>query len=319
MLSSTKVVVFVDHSAIVGIAAATSLATSATDKLNPRIIRAAQYLSLYDLDIRHWPGRLHIIPDALSRLPAKNDSPSDTDVLEDVFSYLTTTVELSPAWRRELISAYNTDDFWSKVAATAGAEPSPGMPFILKDELLFFVDPLDGRERLCIPQTLEGDLFEQFYDRQDHQGGHRAHQAIAACYYVKNLARRLRLYISHCLPCQLIQTRRIRPYGELQPIQTPPIPFHTMCFDLVTALPEYDGYNAMMPVTDHFSKAVDAIPGRDDWTAEQWADGMYPVFLRWGIPQKSISDRDPKWLSALFCAAFKRQGTHMLFTTAYNP
>ena len=323
--SSNQFIVFVDHASIVGIVKSSSLTTSSTDKLNPRLVRAAQYLSLYDLDIRHWPGRYYHIPDAISRLPAES-KPSETDILEDVFTYNVTTIELAPQFKHELKAAYRTDKFWSdKLAliAESGDEPRPGIPFILDNGLIYHIDDLDRLRRLVIPKALEGDVFALHHDHAGHAGRHRAYHDICSSYYIRNLSRRLQNYIDRCIPCQLNQTKRHKPYGKLQPIQTPPIPFHTLSFDLIVGLPEFEvngiKYDALMTVTDHFTKAVELIPGRSDWTSEQWAEAMYPMFRRWGIPRATISDRDPKWLSTFFQAIFRRQGTVMLLTTAYHP
>ena len=41
-------------------------------RINVRLIIASQFLSQFRLDIRHNPGKEHIIPDALSRLASAN-------------------------------------------------------------------------------------------------------------------------------------------------------------------------------------------------------------------------------------------------------
>jgi len=61
-------IVQTDHSATPSIIRQVKLTTSSTDKLNLRLIRASQYLSQFELDIRYKPGKTHIVPDALSRL-----------------------------------------------------------------------------------------------------------------------------------------------------------------------------------------------------------------------------------------------------------
>lgn len=63
-------VVFTDHLANPSIANQTKLTSSSTDKLNLRLVRASTYLSQFQLDVRYRPGKQHIIPNALSRLPA---------------------------------------------------------------------------------------------------------------------------------------------------------------------------------------------------------------------------------------------------------
>lgn len=319
--SRAPVIIFSDHSATVGIAKSTSLTSSSTDKLNPRLIRAAQYLSLFEIEIRYWPGRLHVIPDALSRLPTQDDSAPNDDTLEEIYTFNVLTVELDKKFKDTLINSYHADKYWSRISALVGNadSPRPGVPFKLRNKLLHYVNPTDGRERLCIPKALEGDIFRIHHDERDHAGIFRAYQSISAGFFIRHLSRRLRIYIAHCMVCQLNRTLRHKPFGELQPIQTPPIPFHTMCFDIVTGLPEVQGFNAMMSMTCHCSKAAKLFPGRDDYTSEQWAEVTYIGFLEWGIPKASISDRDPKFMSEIFRGIFRRQGTFMMVTTAYHP
>jgi hypothetical protein len=72
MIQSSKstVIVLTDHGATKGIYDRTSLNTADVTKANMRLVHASVYLSQFDLDIRHYPGRLNIVPDALSRLDA---------------------------------------------------------------------------------------------------------------------------------------------------------------------------------------------------------------------------------------------------------
>ena len=60
-----------------------------TDQANRRLINASIYLSAYPLDVYHLPGRLNLVPDALSRLPAMGDSKTwkldQEPVLDDIW------------------------------------------------------------------------------------------------------------------------------------------------------------------------------------------------------------------------------------------
>lgn len=71
LIESTKallVVIYTDYSAAVLISRQTTLITSSTDKLNLRLVRASQYLSSFNLAVRHKAGKSNIVPDTLSRL-----------------------------------------------------------------------------------------------------------------------------------------------------------------------------------------------------------------------------------------------------------
>ncbi|KAK1827297.1 hypothetical protein QBC39DRAFT_362008 [Podospora conica] len=41
--------------------------------MNVRLVRALEYISNFDIQILHKPGRFHTIPDALSRLLSGNN------------------------------------------------------------------------------------------------------------------------------------------------------------------------------------------------------------------------------------------------------
>ncbi|KAK3296668.1 uncharacterized protein B0H64DRAFT_390060 [Chaetomium fimeti] len=82
-------------------------------------------------------------------------------------------------------------------------------------------------------------------------------------------------YVRHCPECQENATNRQPPLGELNPIDTPPIPGHTITIDFVTAVPVVDhseiwatppgGFDSFMSVSGKFDKRTIIIPGRSDW------------------------------------------------------
>ena len=76
------------------------------------------------------------------------------------------------------------------------------------------------------------------------------------------------------------------------PISTPAKPFHTITIDIVTSLPEVQNCNAMLAITDKFSKWITAVPGRHDFTVEEWAESFLNTITDWGIPATIISDYD---------------------------
>lgn len=76
-----------DYTSTAGIVRQTALTSSATDKLNNRLIRALLYLSQYkNLKICYVLGRKHIVLDALLRLLAYrgHEYRQSEDVLDDL-------------------------------------------------------------------------------------------------------------------------------------------------------------------------------------------------------------------------------------------
>ena len=132
----------------------------------------------------------------------------------------------------------------------------------------------------------------------------------------------MRDFIKECPECKIFQTRRHAPYGSLQPIDAPPTPFHTISIDFILALPlTADGLDCVLSVTCKLSKRITLIPGKNTWTAKQWADALIERLwiANWGMPKVIISDRDRKFLSGLWTQLFKRLGASLIYSAAYHP
>jgi hypothetical protein len=86
---SEKVFVFTDHQATKDIAKQTNFRHSTPHRQNLRLVRASLYLSQFpQIQVFHIPGRLNIIPDALSRLQAIGDSTIEDASEEDIYDTL---------------------------------------------------------------------------------------------------------------------------------------------------------------------------------------------------------------------------------------
>lgn len=134
--------------------------------------------------------------------------------------------------------------------------------------MLYIIDPIDKHPRLCIPSNCHKMFFETAHDKNTHAGFHKAYSELRQNYYIKNLSRSLRSYISSCPFCQQNNTLRHRPYGKLQPTEAPESPIQMVTLDLITKLPEskLDGisYDSMMTITDKLTKMVTLIIGREN-------------------------------------------------------
>jgi hypothetical protein len=111
-----------------------------------------------------------------------------------------------------------------------------------------------------------------------------------------------------------------KPYGTLMPIPVPTRQLSTLCVDFVTGLPESkEGNNAIMVATDQLTKWIKVIPGRDTWSGEDWARAYYlDGYEDMGLPEKMISDRDPKFTSAYWTELCSITNTRLAFTTSYH-
>ena len=112
-------IVYTDHATIVSIARQTNLTTTtATNQLNLRIIWASEYLQQFNLNVRHKPGKTHIIPNALSHLASCKEAARSTvkgklDALaatvQEIWANLVTLIELSNSSMEELKTNYKNN------------------------------------------------------------------------------------------------------------------------------------------------------------------------------------------------------------------
>ena len=290
-----------------------------------------------------------MVPDALSRLQAQADMPAaeKADILDclygvtvplnaaernallpEVFGYHATLVEMSDDFKKRLVEAYTKDKQWKK-ALEVLKEDNENLPEgfrFRRREGLIYLTGEEGRERLCIPEALQQEVFRMAHDSNFHGGYHRTYDRIAPSIFIKNLSKHLRIYIAHCPSCQLNQTRRHPTYGELHPIATPSIPFHTVAIDFIVALPACNApacndYDALMTVTCKSTKRSLLIPGGETWNAGDWANAFITSLVGhdWGIPSAIISDRDSKFMGSFWRAIFQKMGVELLTSTAWHP
>ena len=75
--------------------------------------------------------------------------------------------------------------------------------------------------------------------------------------------------------------------------------FETIALDFITKLPESQGFDSILTITDHdCTKMLRFIPCREEINAEETA-ALYAkhLFPSHGIPSKIISDGDPRFTS----------------------
>lgn len=145
----------------------------------------------------------------------------------------------------------------------------------LYNRLIFYIDKVIGVRRLYIPDTVVKDVLEIAYTAERHLRFTRYYKRVATSWCIKGLTRYLREYLKHCPKCLIYQTRRHTPYGSMQPIYNPPIPFHTLIIDFILAMPlTSEGFDNIMLVTCKASKRTTFVPGKSTWNAREWASAL---------------------------------------------
>jgi hypothetical protein len=182
------------------------------------------------------------------------------------YNYTASIGEMSPDFRKRLITAYQSDPVYSQLLLQLQendslAENKAQLKFALRDGLVWHQGDTD---RLCIPDSLVGEVLNLEHTHQSHHGFERTFHRAALTWYIRKLGRQVRDFIKECPECKIFQTRRHAPYGSLQPIDAPPTPFHTISIDFILALPlTADGLDCVLSVTCKLSKRITLIPGKN--------------------------------------------------------
>jgi len=128
--------------------------------------------------------------------------------------------------------------------------------------------------------------------------------SISRDYWWPNMKHFVTAYIRGCATCQSNKANTQPNKPPLFPI-TPEcnaLPFQTIAVDWITKLPQSNNYNSIMTVTDHdCTKAMVFIPCKEMMGTEEMVE-LYTrnIVVHYGLPNKIISDRDPRLTADLF-------------------
>ncbi|MBW0582315.1 hypothetical protein O181_122030 [Austropuccinia psidii MF-1] len=129
-------------------------------------------------------------------------------------------------------------------------------------------------------------------------------------------------YCKTCDRCQKANEVAGKRLGNMIKIQEPSRPWEAFHMDWVTGLPPGvdRSYIACLVILDRLSKTPIFLPCRKDDTAMDKALLIWNRVVSWtGIFTNIISDRDPKFNSALWTNIHQLFGTKLSFSKAYHP
>ncbi|MBW0549479.1 hypothetical protein O181_089194 [Austropuccinia psidii MF-1] len=150
----------------------------------------------------------------------------------------------------------------------------------------------------------------------------RTLERVKTCSWWPNWKKDVAEYCQTCDRCQKANRAIGKKFGMLIQIQEPKSPWEIVHMDWVTALPEGgdSSYNACLVLVDRYSKNLMFLLCQKDDTAMDTATMIWNMFIgHKGLLQNIISDRDPKFTSALWTNLQNLFGTKLLFSTDYHP
>jgi hypothetical protein len=212
------------------------------------VAREVLRLSEYNIEIRHIKGMANGRADALSRRPdydqGVEDNANVTVLPEHLFVRTIATIEPRHQQDEETLKPWVDphqlkllDGVWYKEGRTVVTEELGGKHDIIKAH---HDPPVHG-----------------------HPGINRTIQIVECNYWWPQLRQDVKDYVQGCTDCQHHKVNNRPTKAPLRPIypKLEAMPFETIALDFITKLPESQGYDSILTVTDHdCTKAAIFIP-----------------------------------------------------------
>jgi hypothetical protein len=298
--SPHKVIVYSDHQNL--------LYWKEPHKISRCVAREVLHLSEYNIEIRHIKGTANRRADALSRRPDYDqgieDNTNVTVLPDHLFARTTVTIQPQHCQDEERLK-----------------------PWIDPHQLKQLHDVWYKEGRVVITEELQGkcNIIKAHHDPpvHGHPGINRTIQIVECNYWWPQLCQDVKDYVQGCTDCQRHKVNNRPTKAPLRPIYPKPeaMPFETIALDFITKLPESQGYDSILTITNHdCTKAAIFIPCREEINVEGTA-ALYiqHVFAHFGLPQKVISDRDLRFMSKFMQEVCHITGIEQNPSTAYHP
>lgn len=176
---------------------------------------------------------------------------------------------------------------------------------------------------ICVPRAMVDDMLRRAHEDRGHPGIDETLRNFEG--HVPRKAHLVTQYVRHCPRCLQDRPSRRPPLGALQSYGQPDEPWRDVSVDFIVKLPAsppgtLHPFDTILTVIDRYSRKVVLTPGREDWTALQWAQRWHFLIMpRIGTPSRIVSDRDPRFTSHFWQDVHRLQNVDLAITTPYHP
>ena len=190
--------------------------------------------------------------------------------------------------------------------------------FVDEDKLLKY----RHHSNVCfvVPEHLRAEILALCHNQwtSGHFGVYKTHRRVLELFWWPGLYKHVNKYINNCHICLRVK-RQGKKQGCMGVREWPEHPLDLVSIDYLVELPVTARSNKhIMIINDHFSKFIQAYAVKDR-TALTASKCVLDYCLKFGIPLRLFSDRDPAFEATLFQELMKALGVKKLRTTGYNP
>lgn len=267
-----------------------------------RLGRWALKLQQYNFKLEHRKGKLHVVPDALSRSVETID-----------FGKL----------------AFEGDEWYTEFRNNILADPGKFPLFQVRNQLIYKhcskrgdLGSFETTWRIFVPKNGISEVLIECHDSPlaAHGGVLKTVERVKQLYYWPRMNSDIRKYVLSCETCRsskhTSQTLRA-PMGELRPTSRP---WQAIAIDFMGPFPRSKaGYTHILVVVDLFSKFVLIHPLRaatSKHTIQFLEDRIFDVF---GTPETVVSDNGKQFRSSEFLNFLAKRRVKLQNTAFYHP
>lgn len=249
--------------------------TLSKKELTPKVARWTLLLQEFDYEVVHRPGKQMQHVDALSRHPVM----------------VVTTDEIT----HKIIIAQESDEYIKTLKNLL--QQGQINDYVLKNNVLYKI--VNDEEVLVVPEMMQVEVVKKC-----HSLGHfsvaKTEDVVKRDFYFPNIKKCIENVVKSCIECILVNKKRGKGEGFLNPIPKEDIPLSTYHIDFVGPLPTTNKkYNHIFTVIDAFTKFAWIYPVKtvSSHDAIQRLKQQQAIF---GNPSRIISDRGTAFTSKEF-------------------
>lgn len=310
-LKGKPIIVYSDHKPLLSL-------KSFKDIVNKRF-NWILYLEELNVKIRYIEGKENCFADYLSR------HPKFTEQNINITSFASTSIIDHIYENEDIIEQQHNDETLSKVFQHLNGNEELPAEFRAHQQKLYIENNIlkyKHHQKILVvaPSVIRKQILSLCHNH--FTGGHfgifKTHNKVLESFWWPSLYRDVQEYISQCEICLLVKLPN-RKHGNVGKRSWPSKPLELISIDYLTELPTSSKNNThLLVINDHFSKYIQVYP-LPNRTAKTASIHIVDYFLRFGVPMKLYSDRDPSFEAELFQHVMNAMGVKKLRTTGYNP
>lgn len=318
--------------------------------LSRRQTRYAVELGEFNIHLKHRPGRQSGKPDALSRRPDFGDGKDDNKneillpdemfinqieeigIKEIILKPKNDLTQFQPSeWfinaleepdslttlGEQLYKEQSRDPIIEDINKTKESEKDRIRGWKIDEEQLWRY-----YGKIYVPLSLRQIVFTTLHSdpTAGHPGIKPTIDLIGRNFYWPELKQDVTKWVQRCDKCQRYKNFPGKKPGQLHPNEIPSKPWEIVSMDLLTDLPESEGYDSILVVVDRFSKMIRLIRTNKTMNSHALVRLCWDqVWKDFGLPRVIISDRGPQFASKFVRAHNEAFKIKTALSTAYHP